>query len=95
MYTKYVGKILFIFLFYFINICTFFHSHYYGEFHPLTGILYLMLGKIQLHLCEAKNALKALTEADKILRITHGEKHSLFRENLKPLLCQAVLESQQ
>ena len=54
-----------------------------------------MLGKIQLHLEKAKPALEALTKADKILRITHGEKHSLFKENLKPLLCQAIVESQQ
>ncbi|XP_014214307.1 histone-lysine N-methyltransferase SMYD3 [Copidosoma floridanum] len=70
------------------------YLHYYGEFHPLTGILYLMLGKIQLHLEKAKPALEMLNKAEKIIKITHGDNHSLFRDNLRPLLCQAMMESQ-
>nr|XP_031844235.1 histone-lysine N-methyltransferase SMYD3 isoform X3 [Nomia melanderi] len=65
---------------------------YYGEVHPLTGILYLMMGKIQLYLEKPKQALEALKRAKSILLITHGEKHTLVRENLKPLLHQAIME---
>lgn len=66
---------------------------YYGEVHPLTGLLYLMTGKIQLHLGKPKEALKALNKASTVLMITHGDKHSLVREELRPLLYQAAIES--
>ncbi|XP_076289128.1 SET and MYND domain containing, class 3 isoform X2 [Lasioglossum baleicum] len=65
---------------------------YYGEIHPLTGILYLMMGKIQLYLEKPIQALEALKRAKFVLTITHGEKHTLVREKLKPLLHQAVME---
>nr|XP_012152302.1 PREDICTED: histone-lysine N-methyltransferase SMYD3 isoform X1 [Megachile rotundata]XP_012152303.1 PREDICTED: histone-lysine N-methyltransferase SMYD3 isoform X1 [Megachile rotundata] len=65
---------------------------YYGEVHPLTGILLLMTGKIQLYLEKPKQALEALRKANSILAITHGEQHTLVRENLKPLLYQATTE---
>lgn len=65
---------------------------YYGEIHPLTGLLYLMIGKIQLYLEKPKQALEALKKASEILAITHGEQHTLIRENLKPLLYQATTE---
>lgn len=66
---------------------------YYGEIHPLTGLLYLTLGKIQLHLGKSMEALEALKTANKILMITHGDKHSLLREELRPLLYQATMDS--
>lgn len=66
---------------------------YYGEIHPLTGLLYLMIGKIQLHLGKSKEARKMLTTASSVLMITHGEKHSLVREELRPLIYQATVES--
>ncbi|XP_077274028.1 SET and MYND domain containing, class 3 isoform X1 [Temnothorax americanus] len=66
---------------------------YYGEVHPLTGLLYLTTGKMQLHLGKPKEALKALNKASTVLMITHGDKHSLVREELRPLLYQAVMES--
>ncbi|KAJ8680868.1 hypothetical protein QAD02_016655 [Eretmocerus hayati] len=69
------------------------YLHYYGEIHPSTGILYSVLGKIQLNLSKAKLALDSLSKAMKILTITHGEKHSLVRENLRPLLSQAIVEN--
>ncbi|XP_015599197.1 histone-lysine N-methyltransferase SMYD3 isoform X2 [Cephus cinctus] len=65
---------------------------YYGHVHPLTGLLHLMLGKILLYLGESKCALEKLKEASAILCITHGERHSLFRESLRPLMCQATAE---
>ncbi|XP_058803474.1 histone-lysine N-methyltransferase SMYD3 isoform X2 [Phymastichus coffea] len=70
------------------------YIHYYGEIHPLTGLLYLMIGKIKLHLGKSKAALEMLTKAGKIINITHGEKHVLYKENLRPLICQAVAENQ-
>ncbi|XP_011704687.1 PREDICTED: histone-lysine N-methyltransferase SMYD3 isoform X2 [Wasmannia auropunctata] len=66
---------------------------YYGEIHPLTGLLYLTTGKIQLHLGKPKEALRALNKANTVLMITHGDKHSLVKEELRPLLYQAVMES--
>ncbi|XP_015431558.1 PREDICTED: histone-lysine N-methyltransferase SMYD3 [Dufourea novaeangliae] len=65
---------------------------YYGEVHPLTGILYLMIGKIQLYLGKPKQALEPLKRAKSILIITHEEKHTLVKEHLKPLLHQAIME---
>ncbi|XP_020291945.1 histone-lysine N-methyltransferase SMYD3 isoform X2 [Pseudomyrmex gracilis] len=66
---------------------------YYGEIHPLTGLLYLTVGKIQLHLGKSIEALEALKTANEILMITHGDKHSLLREELRPLLSQAIMDS--
>ncbi|EZA50042.1 histone-lysine N-methyltransferase SMYD3 isoform X2 [Ooceraea biroi] len=66
---------------------------YYGEVHPLTGLLYLTTGKIQLHLGKSKQAFEVLKKANMVLMITHGDKHSLVREELKPLLYQATMES--
>lgn len=71
----------------------FFFRLYYEEIHPLTGLLYLVTGKIQLLLGKPKEALDALNKANMVLMITHGDKHSLVREELKPLLYQATVES--
>lgn len=49
-----------------------------------------MTGKIQLHLNKAKQAYDTLRKAHSVLTITHGERHSLLSENLKPLLYQAM-----
>ncbi|XP_067215215.1 histone-lysine N-methyltransferase SMYD3 isoform X2 [Linepithema humile] len=65
---------------------------YYGEIHPLTGLLYLTIGKIQLHLRKSEEAFKALINANSVLMITHGEMHSLVKEELRPLLYQATTE---
>ncbi|XP_017887252.1 histone-lysine N-methyltransferase SMYD3 isoform X2 [Ceratina calcarata] len=65
---------------------------YYGEIHPLTGILYIMIGKIQLYLEKPNQALETLKKASSIVTITHGDQHTLIRENLKPLLYQATME---
>ncbi|XP_011506257.1 PREDICTED: histone-lysine N-methyltransferase SMYD3 [Ceratosolen solmsi marchali] len=68
------------------------YLYYYGEFHPLTGLLYFKIGKIQLYLGQEEAALKMLMEAYKILKVTHGDEHSLINEQLKPLICQACEE---
>lgn len=59
---------------------------YNGDFHPLVGIALMKLGKIELYLEKPVNALQHLKEASVILKVTHGEKHSLYKEQLIPLL---------
>ncbi|XP_055380486.1 histone-lysine N-methyltransferase SMYD3 isoform X2 [Condylostylus longicornis] len=66
---------------------------YYGECHPLLGMLYTKLGKIQLYERYPKIALRNFEEARKILEITHGADHSIFRQQLRPLILQASLEN--
>lgn len=51
-----------------------------------------MTGKIQLYLEKPKQALEILKKANSVLMITHGEKHTLIQEHLKPLLYQASVE---
>lgn len=43
---------------------------------------------------KAKLALDSLKKADEILKVTHGENHSLTKDSLKPLFFQAVTECQ-
>ncbi|XP_015176483.1 PREDICTED: histone-lysine N-methyltransferase SMYD3 isoform X2 [Polistes dominula] len=63
---------------------------YYEERYPLTGLLYLQLGRIQLHLNKAKQAYDSLRKAQSLLTITHGEKSTLTTENLKPYLYRSI-----
>ncbi|GAB0092961.1 histone-lysine N-methyltransferase SMYD3 [Sergentomyia squamirostris] len=62
---------------------------YNGDFNPLLGLLYMKLGKIELLLNQVREAQEHLLEASNILRITHGESHSLYKTQLIPLLMQA------
>ncbi|XP_054728813.1 histone-lysine N-methyltransferase SMYD3 [Anastrepha obliqua] len=66
---------------------------YYGDWHPLLGLLYLKIGKIQLYECQLAEAVKNLKEAQKILQVTHGRDHSLLREQLQSLLAQSIAEA--
>lgn len=68
------------------------YLHYYEQVHPLTGLLYLLLGKIQMYLGKIKIAYETLKTARSILLITHGEDHSVFTKSLVPLLSQAIAE---
>lgn len=65
---------------------------YNGPFHPLFGLLLLKLGKIQIYLKHGKEALTNINNSEKILRVTHGEEHDLYKSELIPLLCQAAAE---
>lgn len=65
---------------------------YYGSFHPLLGLLHLKYGKILLYKMDLSKAVEQLKSAEKILKITHGEAHPLYKEQLLPLLHQAVVE---
>ncbi|XP_052899084.1 histone-lysine N-methyltransferase SMYD3 isoform X2 [Anopheles moucheti] len=64
--------------------------HYYSPFHPMLGLTYLKIGKLQLYECRFAEALKHLQQAAKILRITHGEQDDLYKRVLVPLLCDAA-----
>lgn len=65
---------------------------YNGPFHPLHGLLLLKIGKIQLYVKQVEKALKNINESEKIIRVTHGEQHDLYKKQLVPLLCQAADE---
>ncbi|KAM3966835.1 SET and MYND domain containing, class 3 [Aphomia sociella] len=67
--------------------------YYYGDRHPLLGLLYLKYGKILLYKMDLQKALQQLKLSEKIIKITHGDKHPLYREYLLPLLGQAMIES--
>lgn len=62
---------------------------YYGAKHPLLGILYLKLGKLSLYLNCVQEALDWLVKGQSILKVTHGERHPLYRNDLLPLIAQA------
>ncbi|XP_063709735.1 histone-lysine N-methyltransferase SMYD3-like [Culicoides brevitarsis] len=62
---------------------------YNGDFHPLLGIALMKIGKIELFLEKSVVAFKHLQEAAEILKVTHGEKHSLYKDQLIPLLQEA------
>ncbi|XP_028174963.1 histone-lysine N-methyltransferase SMYD3 [Ostrinia furnacalis] len=66
---------------------------YYGDRHPLLGLLHLKYGKILLYQMDLDKALSQFKLSEKILKITHGDKHPLYREELLPLLRQAMVES--
>ncbi|CAB3221678.1 unnamed protein product [Arctia plantaginis] len=66
---------------------------YYGERNPLLGLLYLKYGKILLYKMDIEKALSQLKCAEKIIKMTHGERHPLYKEQLLPLLQQAIMES--
>jgi [histone H3]-lysine4/36 N-trimethyltransferase SMYD len=53
----------------------------------------LKLGKLQLYMNRQRDALAMLKEAAKILKVTHGEYHSLYKNDLIPLMYQASVEN--
>ncbi|XP_017770088.1 PREDICTED: histone-lysine N-methyltransferase SMYD3 isoform X2 [Nicrophorus vespilloides] len=66
---------------------------YFGDVHPLLGLLYLKLGKILVYQEECRQALVHLKKAKDVLSITHGSTSKLFRNELIPLLQQALAET--
>ncbi|KAF9795392.1 hypothetical protein SFRURICE_004764 [Spodoptera frugiperda] len=66
---------------------------YYGDRNPLLGLLHLKYGKILLFKMEIEKALAQLKCAEKIIKMTHGDRHPLYKEQLLPLLQQAIMES--
>ncbi|CAG9575496.1 unnamed protein product [Danaus chrysippus] len=67
---------------------------YYGELHPLLGLLHIKYGKILLYKMNLAGALEQFKCAEKIIKITHGEKHPLYKNHLLPLMYQAIVESE-
>lgn len=61
---------------------------YYGEWHPLTGLLLLKIGKILLY-TEKEDTIQMLEDAEKILRGSYGTRHFTYRRLLEPLLYEA------
>ncbi|XP_035905515.1 histone-lysine N-methyltransferase SMYD3 isoform X2 [Anopheles stephensi] len=64
--------------------------HYYSPYHPMLGLTYLKVGKLQLYECQFAEALIHLQQAAKIVRVTHGEQDDLYKRVLIPLLCDAA-----
>ncbi|XP_031626334.1 histone-lysine N-methyltransferase SMYD3 [Contarinia nasturtii] len=68
---------------------------YNGDFNPLVGLLHMKVGKIQLFKNYPRDALHNLNKASDILKITYGEEHNLYKNELVPLLIQAANECDQ
>ncbi|CAI9764046.1 unnamed protein product [Fraxinus pennsylvanica] len=57
----------------------------YPPFHPLVGLQYYTCGKLEWLLGETEEAVKSLTKALNVLRITHGTKNPFMMELLSKL----------
>ncbi|KAL2503527.1 Histone-lysine N-methyltransferase ASHR1 [Abeliophyllum distichum] len=57
----------------------------YPPFHPLVGLQYYTCGKLEWLLGETEEAVKSLTKALDVLRITHGTKTPFMMELLSKL----------
>ncbi|XP_022880187.1 histone-lysine N-methyltransferase ASHR1 isoform X2 [Olea europaea var. sylvestris] len=57
----------------------------YPPFHPLVGLQYYTCGKLEWLLGETEEAVKSLTKAFNVLRITHGTKTPFMMELLSKL----------
>lgn len=68
------------------------YQKYYRDYHPLLGIHYMKLGKINLYLKKFSEALGMLKNAEKVIRVTHGEQHLLYQDQLMPLVYQTQAE---
>lgn len=62
----------------------FFSRLYYGECHPSLGILYMKLFKLCCIVENVETAVKYLKIGMSILKITHGEDHSLYKNEVIP-----------
>ncbi|KAK6114862.1 hypothetical protein DH2020_007131 [Rehmannia glutinosa] len=61
------------------------YERVYPRYHPLIGLQYYMCGKLEWLLGETEAAVKSLTKALDILRITHGTKTPFMLELLSKL----------
>ncbi|KAL5777025.1 hypothetical protein ACOSP7_009951 [Xanthoceras sorbifolium] len=68
------------------------YQRIYPGFHPLLGLQYYTCGKLEWLLGDTENAIKSLTNAVDILRITHGT-NSLFMKELLMKLEEARAEA--
>lgn len=56
----------------------------YGDYHPSLGILYMKLFKLCSIVENAESAVKYLKSGMSILKVTHGEDHSLYKKEVIP-----------
>lgn len=61
------------------------YQRVYPAVHPLLGLQYYTCGKLEWYLGDTEEAIKSLTKAVDILRITHGTKTPLVKELLMML----------
>ncbi|XP_044510707.1 histone-lysine N-methyltransferase ASHR1 isoform X2 [Mangifera indica] len=61
------------------------YQRVYPPFHPLLGLQHYTCGKLEWLLGETENAIKSLTKAVDVLRITHGTNSLFFKELLMKL----------
>nr|CAD7429956.1 unnamed protein product [Timema monikensis] len=64
------------------------YRKYYGPTHPLLGLLHLKLAKLLLYLEESQEAVTHAWLAQKVLKVTHGEDHSLYQGELAAVIQQ-------
>ncbi|CAJ1974182.1 unnamed protein product [Sphenostylis stenocarpa] len=62
-----------------------FYEKVYPSVHPLLGLQYYTCGKLEWYLRETEEAVKSLTKAVDILRITHGTSTSFMKDLLMKL----------
>ncbi|KAF5299334.1 hypothetical protein FQA39_LY02507 [Lamprigera yunnana] len=65
---------------------------YLGNMHPLLGLVYLKLAKILVYQEDLLEGRKYLKEAYHILKITHGEDSSLYKNEVIPLVQDCLLQ---
>ncbi|KAJ4700614.1 histone-lysine N-methyltransferase ASHR1-like [Melia azedarach] len=56
------------------------YQRVYPQFHPLLGLQFYTCGKLEWFLGDTENAIKSLTKAADILRITHGTNSPFMKE---------------
>ncbi|XP_015571533.1 histone-lysine N-methyltransferase ASHR1 isoform X3 [Ricinus communis] len=61
------------------------YQRVYPEFHPLLGLQYFSCGKLEWLLGDTEAAIKSLTKALDVLRITHGTKTPFMKELMMKL----------
>lgn len=57
----------------------------YPKFHPLRGLQYYTCGKLEWLLGYTDEAIKSLTQAVDVLRITHGTNTSFMKDLIAKL----------
>lgn len=65
---------------------------FYGMWNPLLGLLYAKIAKLQLNEGFFKEAQHNLQEALKIIEVTFGRDHSLYKKKLTSLMMQITYE---
>lgn len=57
---------------------------YYNEWHPSLGVLYMKLFKLSSIVENSESAVKYLKKGMSILKVTHGEDHKLYKNEVLP-----------